>query len=80
MTCADLALMERELKTVQNDFKAIESSYGENVLHLVIATSYLSKLIGNARVARYLDENHPEVLAKFQSVVSATSFDVASNG
>jgi len=72
--------MERELKIVQNDFKAIESYYGENVLHLVIATSYLSRLIGNRRIARYLDENHPEILAKFQSVVSATSFDAASDG
>ena len=32
MTCADLALMERELKTVQSDFRAIESAYGEDVL------------------------------------------------
>jgi hypothetical protein len=74
-TCADLALMERELKTVQNDFTAIESSYGENVLHLVIGTRYLSRLIGNRRIARYLDENHPEILKGFGAIVSAASLE-----
>ena len=75
MTCADLALMERELKTVQGDFRAIESSYGEDVLQLIVASSYLSRLISNRRIFCYLNENHPEILAKFQSVVSATSVE-----
>lgn len=75
MTCADLALMERELKTVQGDFRTIESSYGEDVLQLIIASSYLSRLISNRRISCYLNENHPEILAKFQSVVSASSVE-----
>jgi hypothetical protein len=64
MTTADLALMERELKTVEQDFKAVESSYGEDMLHLVIATGYLSKLIGNQRIARYLTRRFSKVFGK----------------
>lgn len=76
VTAADLALMERELKTAQQEFKTVESSYGEDMLHLVIATSYVSKLSGNQRIARYLDENHPEILRGFREIVSAASLDL----
>jgi hypothetical protein len=75
ITSADLALMERELKTVQQDMKAIEVSFGNDLLNLVIATRYVSKLVGNRRIARYLDENHPEILKEFHAILSATSLD-----
>lgn len=74
-TGSSARLMERELKTVQGDFRAIESSYGEDVLQLIIASSYLSRLISNRRISRYLNESHSEILAKFQSVVSASSVE-----
>lgn len=75
MTSEQIARMEREMSVLQQDFKAVETSYGEDVLHLVIACGYISKLIGNKKVERYLDQNHPEILEEFKSIVSVTSLD-----
>lgn len=75
MTPEQIARMEREMSVLQQDFKAVETSYGEDVLHLVIACGYVSKLIGNKKVERYLDQNHPEILEEFKSIVSVTSLD-----
>jgi RepB plasmid partitioning protein len=75
MTSADLALMEREMRTVQRDFRAVERTYGEDVLNLVIATGYVSKLSRNHRIERYLDENHPKILREFRIIVSSASLE-----
>jgi hypothetical protein len=75
VTAADLRLMEREMTRAQRDFKPTETAYGQDMVSLVIATSYLAKLTGNARIRRYLEENHPEVLIEFRKIVAATSLD-----
>jgi hypothetical protein len=63
------------METLQRDFKAVEASYGDDVLHLVIASGYLSKLIGNQEIGRYLNHNHPEILSEFKAIISAASLD-----
>ena len=75
MTRASLTLMERELKSVQQDFRSVEASYGADLVDLVVARAYLSKLISNKRIARYLDDNHPEIFREFRSIVLSTSLD-----
>jgi ParB-like chromosome segregation protein Spo0J len=75
MTPEQIARMEREMSALQQDFKAVEATYGEDVLHLVIACGYISKLIANKKVERYLDQNHPEILKEFKSITSVTSLD-----
>ena len=75
VTRADLVLMERELRTVQQDYRSIEGTFGETVLNLVVATGYLARLINNPRIARYLDQNHPEILGQFQAIVVAASVE-----
>jgi ParB-like chromosome segregation protein Spo0J len=77
ITAEQMARMEREMETLQNDFKSVEASYGDDVLHLVIASGYLSKLIGNNETARYLSQHHPEILNEFRAIVTATSLDQA---
>ena len=46
LTPDQMARMEREMETVQQDLKMVEARYGDDVLHLVIASGYLSKLVG----------------------------------
>jgi ParB-like chromosome segregation protein Spo0J len=75
MTAEQIARMEREMETLQQDYKAIEASYGEDVLHLVIASGYLSKMIGSRKIEKYLKQNHPEILEKFRTIVSSASLD-----
>lgn len=75
MTPEQMARMEREMASLTQDFKALETSYGDDVLHLVIASGYLSRLIGNAEIERYLGTHHPEILKEFRAIISASSLD-----
>jgi len=75
ITPDQMARMEREMETLQRDFKAIESSYGDDVLNLVIASGYLAKMIGNGEISRYLGQHHPELLDEFRVIVAAASLD-----
>ncbi|MGQ0685620.1 plasmid partitioning protein RepB C-terminal domain-containing protein [Bradyrhizobium sp.] len=71
-TLADLSLMERELKQVQQDLKEVETSYGRDMLDLVIAARYVSRLLGSRTVAHYLEDNHPEIAREFRTIVFET--------
>lgn len=75
MTSEQMARMEREMASLHQDFKQIEDSYGDDVLHLVTATAYLSKLVSNKEIERYLSRDHKELLDEFRLIISATSLD-----
>lgn len=70
-----IAKMERELEALQQDFKNVESTYGDDVLHLVIAAAYLAKLLGNPEIERFLRRKHPEILQEFRAIIAAASLD-----
>ena len=68
-----MALMERESANLQREFKMAEQSYGVDHLDLVVAKGYLGKLLGNARVVRYLAQHTSEILAEFQTIAEMES-------
>jgi hypothetical protein len=80
LTPEQMARMQREMETLQGEFKAVEASYGDSVLHLVVASGYLAKLMANERINRFLRRHHPEILGEFQAIVSASSLDEANAG
>jgi hypothetical protein len=41
------------------------------MLDLAIAARYVARLLANRRIARYLDDNHPEIAKEFEAVASA---------
>ena len=75
LTAEQMARMEREMEALQQDIKSVESRYGDDVLNLVIASGYLSKVLANRRVSRYLQKRHSELLTELQTVVAAGSLD-----
>ena len=77
LTTEQMARMEREMAALQQDFKEVEASYGDDVLHLVIATGYLAKLIENEAIHHYLAQHHDDLLAEFRTIVAAQSLDQA---
>jgi ParB-like chromosome segregation protein Spo0J len=77
MTSEQMARMEREMESLTQDFKALETSYGDDVLHLVIASGYLSRLVGNPEIERYLRGRHAEILDEFRAIIAAASLDRA---
>jgi hypothetical protein len=75
LTSEQMARMEREMDALQRDLKAVEMSYGDDVLHLVIVAGYLGKLIRNQAIRRYLGQHHPEILTEFRTIVEVTSLE-----
>ncbi|WP_294542150.1 plasmid partitioning protein RepB C-terminal domain-containing protein [uncultured Rhodoblastus sp.] len=75
MTREQMARMEREMASLHQDFKQIENSYGDDILHLVIASGYLGKLVANKEIERFLSQHHAEILDEFRSIIAATSLD-----
>lgn len=80
VTREQVARLERELATLQVQIKAVEETYGLDNLHLTVARAYLVKLLGNARVVRWLAQQHPEYLTEFQSMAELTSLPTTDGG
>ena len=56
--------MEREMCGLQDQYRMIEQPFGEDMLNLVLARGYVSKLVDNKSVFRYLERKHGAVLGK----------------
>jgi ParB-like chromosome segregation protein Spo0J len=69
LTGEQVALMERETANLDREFRIAEQSYGTDHLDLVIASGYIGKLLGNAKVVRYLGMHQKEILLEFQKLV-----------
>lgn len=75
ITQEQMAKMEREMSNVQEQYKMVEQTYGQDVLNLVLARGYLAKLLENKSVARYLKQRQPEVLEEFDAIIKTVSLD-----
>ena len=68
-----MARMQREMSNLQGQYKLVEQTYGEDVLNLVLAKGYVTKLLGNIRVAKYLEQHHQDIMEQFVSLSETTS-------
>lgn len=75
LTPEDISRMEHEMESLGREFKLIEESHGKNTLNLVLVIGYVRKLLDNARVVRFLSQNHPEILAEFQKLAETKSLN-----
>jgi hypothetical protein len=73
VTADQIARMERELASLQSQVKSVEETYGIDNLHLTVTKGYIRKLLGNARVVRWLTQHRQEYLSEFQSVAEIES-------
>jgi ParB-like chromosome segregation protein Spo0J len=75
LTPEQMARMTKEMETLQRDLRVIEESHGNQVLNLVLARGYLTKLFNNDRIVRYLNLRHTELFAELQTVLAGTSLE-----
>jgi len=69
--------LEREMNQVQEKYKDAEKSYDSELLNLVVAKGYLTKLVGNEAVRSWLSRHAPEILEQFDLVINTTSMEEA---
>jgi hypothetical protein len=68
-----MARMERELGRLQEAITSIQDSYGKDHLQLTVIKGYLTRLLGNGRIVRYLMQHQPEFMAEFQAIAEMSS-------
>lgn len=68
LTDEQIALMENESAQLEREFRTIEKDYGTDHLDLVLAIGYVTRLLSNARIVRYLATNDADVLLEFQKI------------
>ena len=73
VTSEQIGRMERELASLQSQVKTVEEGYGVDNLHLTVAKGYVSKLLSNRRIVRWLEQNRQEYLSEFQSIAEIDS-------
>jgi ParB-like chromosome segregation protein Spo0J len=79
-TPEQMAKLEREMGKVQGQYQQAEQTYGADLLHLVVAKGYLTKLLANEAVRRYLNHHQTEILNEFQALVDTVALDPGALG
>jgi hypothetical protein len=75
VTAEQMARMEHEMENLQGQYKLIEDSYADDVLNLVVAQGYLSKLLANDAVSRFIEQHRQDIYEQFKSIVLMNSLD-----
>jgi len=75
VSAAQMANMEREMGNLQDQYKLAEQNFSQDVFQLFLARTFLSKLLANVEVDRYLKQHHADILTEFKSIVEAESLD-----
>ncbi|HEY6349025.1 MAG TPA: plasmid partitioning protein RepB C-terminal domain-containing protein [Candidatus Angelobacter sp.] len=66
------AMLQQEMEALLKDFKAVEQSYGTDILTLTVICGYVGRLLGNAKVERYLTKHQPDILSTLRSTLAET--------
>lgn len=75
VTAEQIARMEREMENLQGQYKLIEETYADDVLNLVVAQGYLSKLLANDAVSRFIKQFRPDIHEQIVTLVAVNSLD-----
>lgn len=67
--------LEKEMNQVQTQYKDAEKYYGSDLLNLVVAKGYLTKLLANEAVKSFISRHEPEILDHLEMVVNTVSME-----
>ena len=65
------------MSQVQESYTQAEQNYGSDLLNLVVAKGYLTKLLANGAVKSYIGRHEPEILTHLELVVNTVSMEEA---
>lgn len=70
LSAEEIARMEREMESLERDFRIFQDQFGQNTLHLGAAQRYIRKLLDNAKVKKFLQQRHPEILEELSEIAA----------
>lgn len=71
--------METELDRIRRDIKHVEEDYGTNMLRLVVANGYISRLLDNDHVRGFLQRHHTVLLEQLIVIQDSIDADIGAN-
>ena len=69
--------MEREMGSLQREFKLIEESYGGDVLNLTLIKAWLARLIKNENISKYMAHHYQDILTQFKQIADIESLSAS---
>ena len=63
-------MLEQETDVLVSELKAVEDSYGADMLTLSISCAYLERLLSNPRIEKHLDKHQPDILGQLRALIS----------
>jgi hypothetical protein len=67
---AGSVMFEQETDFLVRDLKAVEDSYGTDILLLTVSCRYVQRLLVNDRLERHLTKHHPDILNTLRGLLS----------
>ena len=64
----------RESANLERELRLVEDPYGIDHLDLILTRDYVSKLMNNARIVRYLEMHHNEYIPEFEKIAGSGTF------
>ena len=72
--------LEEESLALNQDISAIKGDYGTGMVELTSVQAYLKRLLGNEKVAAYLQKFHEPIYEKFSEIAGLDFFKLKSAG
>jgi hypothetical protein len=63
------------MTNVQEQFKLVEQTYGQDVLNMVLAKGYLNKLLTNKQTSRFLKQRYKELHTELEELARIVNLD-----
>jgi hypothetical protein len=63
-------MFEQETDFLVRDLKAVEDSYGTDILLLTVSCRYVQRVLENDRLERHLTKHHPDILNTLRGLLS----------
>ena len=76
MSAEDVTRMEKEMGSMEHDFRLFQDQYGESTLHLGATQRYVRKLLDNSKAKRFWNQRHPEILEELRNSRRSTRSSV----
>ena len=72
--------LEEESLALNQDIAAIKGNYGTEMVEITSVQAYLKRLLGNEKVAAYLQKFHEPIYEKFSEIAGLDFFKLKSAG
>lgn len=75
LTQEELSRMQVEMESLHRYMQEHADTYGQDLLQLVAVRGYLSKLLKNTSVLKYMSKQYPDILQGFEQIVQSASLE-----